>query len=120
GHDLETGGHILPIDYKANDPKGKAWLKAAEFRPPHEEPDDEYPFLLTTGRIVYHFHTRTKTGRTPQLQEAAPEAFVKIHEDAAGRLGIAEGDLVEVSSRRAAVRVKARIGDILPGHAFMP
>lgn len=120
GHDLETGGHVLPVDYKANDPAGRAILKPAEYRPPHEEPDDKYPFFLTTGRIVYHFHTRTKTGRTPQLQQAAPDAFVQMHEDDARRLGIAEGDLVEVTSRRGTVTAAARLGDVLPGHLFIP
>jgi len=120
GHDLETGGHILPVDYKANDPMGKAWLKGAEYRPPHEEPDADYPFILSTGRVVYHFHTRTKTGRTPELQQAAPDCFVQIHQADAERLGIAEGDMVDVTSRRATVRARARIGDILPGHVFIP
>ncbi len=120
GHDLETGGHILPDDYRANDPQGKAWLKPAHYRPPHEEPDEEYPFWLTTGRVVYHFHTRTKTGRSAALQQAAPDLFVQIHESDAERLGIAEGDMVEVASRRAAVRGPARIGDVLPGHVFLP
>lgn len=120
GHDLETGGHVDPVDYKANDPAGRAWLKAAENFPTHEEPDEDYPFDLTTGRIVYHFHTRTKTGRVPELQGAAPEATVQIHEDDAERLGIAEGDMVEITSRRASARGRARIGDILPGHVFMP
>lgn len=120
GHDLETGGHILPDDYRANDPRGKAWLKSAHYRPPHEEPDEEYPFWLTTGRVVYHFHTRTKTGRSAALQQAAPDLFVQLHEADAERLGIAEGDMVEVASRRAAVQGRARIGDVLPGHVFLP
>jgi hypothetical protein len=120
GHDIETGGHVLPVDYKANDPRGRAWLKAAEHRPTHEEPDEQYPFFLTTGRVVYHFHTRTKTGRAPELQQAAPDAFVQLNEQDAGRLGIADGDLVDVTSRRATVRVAARLGDILPGHVFIP
>lgn len=120
GHDLETGGHILQVDYKANDPQGRAWLKPADYRPTHEVPDEEYPFFLTTGRVVYQFHTRTKTGRTPQLQQAAPDAFIQMHEQDAQRLGIAEGDWVEVRSRRGTLRLKARIGDVLPGHLFVP
>ncbi|HVX11020.1 MAG TPA: nitrate reductase [Pirellulales bacterium] len=120
GHDLETGGHILPVDYKANDPRGRAFLKPAEWRPPHEEPDDDYPFFLTTGRIVYHFHTRTKTGRSPELQTAAPEPFVQINQQDAERLGIIEGDLVEVTSRRGKIVAPARLGDVLPGHLFVP
>jgi hypothetical protein len=95
-------------------------LKPAEYRPPHEVQDDEYPFYLTTGRIVYHFHTRTKTGHAPELQQAAPDAFVQINEQDAKRLSIAEGDMVEVASRRGKVQAKARIGDVLPGHVFIP
>ncbi len=120
GHDLETGGHVEPLEYKAKDPRGKAWLKAADYRPPNEEPDEEYPFALTTGRVVYQFHTRTKTGRAPELQAAAPEAFVQLSEEDARRLGIADGDSVQVTSRRATVRAKAQVGDILPGHVFIP
>jgi ferredoxin-nitrate reductase len=62
GHDMVTGAEIPPEDYKANDPKGKAFLRAADYQSPHEKPDSEYPLWLTTGRVVYHFHTRTKTG----------------------------------------------------------
>ncbi len=120
GHDLETGGHVLPTDYRANDPKGRAWLKAAEHRPPHEVPDDDYPFHLTTGRVVYQFHTRTKTARSKELQQAAPDAFVQMHEEDARRLEIAEGDWVEVTSRRGSVRARARLGDVQPGHVFIP
>src|SRR5436305_13688272 len=78
GHDLATGAGNEPQQYKAQDPKGKAWLKAADYSPPAEQPDDRYPMLLTTGRVVYHFHTRTKTGRSPELQGAAPEPFVEL------------------------------------------
>jgi ferredoxin-nitrate reductase len=120
GHDLETGGHVLPVDYKAHDPQGRAWIKPAEYRPPHEQTDDEYPMWLSTGRVVYHFHTRTKTGRAPELQQAAPEPFVQMHEGDAERLGVADGDLVDVTSRRATVRARAKVGDILPGHVFIP
>ena len=120
GHDLVTGGVVRPEHYRANDPRGKAILKAADYEPPHEEPDDDYPFWLTTGRVVYHFHTRTKTARSQELNDAAPDAFVQIAAEDAARLGIAEGDMVEVASRRGRIRVPARIGDIIPGHVFIP
>jgi ferredoxin-nitrate reductase len=120
GHDLQTGASIPEEEYRANDPNGRAILKGGDWVPPPEQPDKEYPFWLTTGRIVYHFHTRTKTGRSPQLQQAAPESFVEMAEQDAERLGIREGDLVEVSSRRGTVHGPARIGDILPGHLFLP
>lgn len=120
GHDLETGAHRTPEEYKANDPKGRALLKAADYHPPQEEPDEDYPFWLMTGRLVYHFHTRTKTGRARELQEAAPEPFFQMNADDAARLGIAEGELLEVVSRRGSVTAPARMGDILPGHLFLP
>ncbi|MFO0847087.1 MAG: molybdopterin-dependent oxidoreductase [Gemmataceae bacterium] len=120
GHDLETGAARTPDEYRADDPAGRALLKAAHYRPPQEAPDADYPFFLTTGRVVYHFHTRTKTGRTPELQAAAPDVFVELCADDADRLGVADGDEVEVASRRGTVRGPARIGDILPGHVFIP
>ncbi|TYZ14511.1 molybdopterin-dependent oxidoreductase [Hymenobacter lutimineralis] len=120
GYDLVTGAEKQPEEYKANDPKGKAIILAADYEPPHEEPDAEYPLWFTTGRVVYHFHTRTKTGRARALQEAAPAGFVQLSAEDAARHGIAEGDLVTVESRRGKVTEPARIGDIEPGLVFMP
>ena len=84
---------------------GRAILKAAEWTPPHEWARDEYPFALATGRTVYHFHTRTKTGRAPELQAAAPDAWVELSAVDAERLGVAEGDLLRVTSPRGSVEV---------------
>ena len=120
GHDLETGAGVTAEEYKANDPAGRALLRAAHYIPPVEEPDPGYPFYLTTGRVVYHFHTRTKTGRTPELQAAAPDVFVELCRADADRLGVEDGDPVEVASRRGTVRGPVRVGDILPGHVFIP
>ncbi|HEU4684898.1 MAG TPA: nitrate reductase [Nitrospira sp.] len=120
GHDFTTGAVNTPEEYRARDPQGKAFLHAVEYQPPHEEPDDDYPFWLTTGRLVYHWHTRTKTARSRELNEAAPDAFVQMHEDDAAKLGVAEGEFVEVESRRGRVTVQAKLGDILPGHLFIP
>jgi ferredoxin-nitrate reductase len=120
GHDLDTGAAITPEEYRAEDPKGKAFLRAADYLRPHEEPDAEYPLWLTTGRVVYHFHTRTKTGRSPELNRAAPEAFVQIADRDATEYGIAAGDSIAVTSRRGKVIVPARIGEIEPGVVFIP
>ena len=76
--------------------------------------------MFTTGRTVYHFHTRTKTARAPQLQAAAPDAWVELSAADAARLGIAEGDRVRVESPRGAIEVPARISGIRPGVAFAP
>ncbi|WP_300781470.1 nitrate reductase [Enhydrobacter sp.] len=120
GHDLLTGAEIKADAYRAKAPNGRALLRPVEYVPPTEEPDDEYPFFLTTGRVVYHFHTRTKTGRSKALREAAPDAFVQVSEDDARRLGITEGEMVRVTSRRGVAEAPARIGNIEPGTLFMP
>ena len=120
GHDLTTGAAIPPEEYKANDPKGKAFLRATDYEPPHEEPDGEYPLWLTTGRVVYHFHTRTKTARSKELHNAAPDGFVQISTEDAVKYGIASGDMIEVVSRRGRVIEPAQIGDIEPGLVFIP
>ena len=84
GHDLATGAAITPEEYAARDPKGRAVIKGADYLPPPEQPDDRYPFLLTTGRVTHHFHTRTKTGRAPALNAAAPRSFVELSQVDAG------------------------------------
>lgn len=120
GHDMDTGAAVSEEEYKANDPKGKAFIKASDYIPPHEVPDAEYPFMLTTGRLIYHFHTRTKTGRSKELNDAAPDAFVQLSEADAAQLGIVEGDMIEIESRRGKVTEPAIIGDIEPGLLFIP
>src|SRR5215208_6506903 len=72
GRDLLTGAESTEMEHRAHASAGRAFLKAADYTPPHEEPREEYPFSYNTGRTIYHFHTRTKTARAPQLQNAAP------------------------------------------------
>lgn len=78
GKNLVTGAALEEDEYRAANPSGLAMLKAVDFVPPHETPSEEYPFALITGRTLYHFHTRTKTGRSPALQRSAPEVWVEI------------------------------------------
>jgi ferredoxin-nitrate reductase len=120
GHDLTTGAGNEEKDYRALNPAGRAILKATHYSPPHELPTEDYPLLLTTGRTVYHFHTRTKTGRSRRLQEAAPEVWVEVSAEDAATLGIGEGDLVRAESRRGSLQGRARIGDIRRGVVFVP
>jgi len=120
GHDLLTGAETGAAAYKALRADGRAFLKAAEFAPPHESPSAEYPLLFTTGRTTHHFHTRTKTGRSARLNEAAPDAWVELSEHDAKDLGIDDGDQVQVESPRGYVVVRARIGDVRPGTVFAP
>ncbi|HEV8164593.1 MAG TPA: molybdopterin dinucleotide binding domain-containing protein, partial [Actinomycetota bacterium] len=91
-----------------------------EWTPPHEATRDDYPFELDTGRTVYHFHTRTKTGRAPELAAAAPDVWVELSEPDAARLGVADGDLVRVESARGHLDARARIAAVRPGVVFAP
>ncbi|MFB8170283.1 molybdopterin oxidoreductase family protein [Kitasatospora purpeofusca] len=120
GKDLVTGAAVSETEYRALNPDGKAVLKAAEYLPPHEDTSDEYPLQLNTGRTLYHFHTRTKTGRVPQLNAAAPDVWVELSPTEAGRHGLAEGDLVEVTSPRGSLRGRLRITGIRDGMVFVP
>ncbi|KAB5576489.1 hypothetical protein GE09DRAFT_1170103 [Coniochaeta sp. 2T2.1] len=120
GHDLETGAPYTKDEYNRLNPAGRAILKACHYSPPLEEPDDEFPLRLSTGRNVYHFHTRTKTGRSP-LQTKCPEPEVRVSEEDAARAGVEDGAMVVVRSRRGAVEMKCRVGRMTrPGHVFMP
>lgn len=120
GKDLVTGAPVEPTEYRALNPDGKAIIKAAEYLEPHETPDTEFPFALVTGRTVYHFHTRTKTARAPQLNAAAPEVWVEISQPDARDLSLAEGDSVELCSRRGTLTARVRITKIRRGVLFVP
>jgi anaerobic selenocysteine-containing dehydrogenase len=115
GHDLATGAAFSEEEYRAKQPAGRAFLHALDYEPAPEVPTADYPLLLTTGRTVYQFHTRTKTGRAPQLHHAAPDSWVELSPDDASARGIAEGDTVRVESARGAIEVRARISGIRPG-----
>lgn len=120
GHDLATGTPTSRTEYLANRIDGRAVLKTVAYEPAYETPDEQYPMRLTTGRTVYHWHTRTKTRRSPQLQAAAPEMWVELSEQDAGELGVTEGDVVRVASRRGHVDAPARISHVRRGVVFAP
>ncbi len=92
---------------------------AATFR--SEAPDEDFPFILTTGRIRDQWHTMTKTGRVSKLNKHLPQAFLELNPQDAAALTVREGDLVTVQSRRGEVRVAARLSaGIRPGVVFLP
>jgi anaerobic selenocysteine-containing dehydrogenase len=119
GHDPETGAPYSKDEYKALNPAGRAILKACHYSPAMEEPNEEYSLRLSTGRKVHHFHTRTKTGRTA-LQKACPEPEVRIAEKDAASAGVSDGEMVIVRSRRGAIELRCRVGDITEGQVFIP
>ena len=120
GRDLVTGDPRQAAEYRATNPEGRAMLRTAEPVELAESPDAGRPLRLTTGRTIYHFHTRTKTGRTPELAEAAPDVWVELSSNDAAALGIAEGDRVRVHSPRGTIVGPARITGIREGVVFVP
>jgi formate dehydrogenase major subunit len=100
--------------------RGLGLFSAIDYRPSEELPDDEYPFILTTGRVLYHFHTATMTRRSEGLNERYPESLAEVNSKDAEKLGIKEGDFITVSSRRGSLQVKASVVDTPPeGTIFM-
>jgi ferredoxin-nitrate reductase len=120
GHHVTVGNALSRMEFMALNAQGRAILKSADWTPPHEAMRDEYPFELDTGRTVYHFHTRTKTGRAPQLDAAAPDVWVEISQGDAERIGLGEGDVVRVESPRGAVEATVRVSGIRDGAVFVP
>jgi predicted molibdopterin-dependent oxidoreductase YjgC len=120
--DLETGHEHTIEEYRwKRDPKGRAVLVATDYQPPIDDVDEAFPLIAISGRQVYHWHTRTKTGKAPALHDAAPGPFAAINTADAERAGISDGDSVRVVSRRGAVLVPAKVGDIVPaGVVFVP
>ena len=100
--------------------RGKGIFKPVTFRPPGELPDSEFPFILTTGRSPYHFHTGTMTRRVRGLIALEPREILTVNAANAASLGIENGDKVRVSSRRGSVVATARVGNqTVPGVVFM-
>jgi anaerobic selenocysteine-containing dehydrogenase len=87
---------------------------------PSEQPSDDLPLRLTTGRTVYHWHTRTKTGRVEELDAAAPDVWVELAPTDAAALGVGEGDVVRVESPRGAIEAPARLSGVRRGVVFVP
>ncbi len=100
--------------------RGKGKFFAVEFKEAAELPDEEYPLILTTGRVLYHFHTGTVTRRSKGLDEIYPEALVEISPEDAKELKIEDGEFIEVASRRGKIKAKAKVtGKSGKGVVFM-
>ncbi len=94
--------------------RGLGMLKAIDYIPPAEVPDKEYPFVLSTGRRLYHYHTRTQTGRSEGINDLLGEETADISVQDAMAKGIADGEMILVKSRRGEVKVKARVTRQVP------
>ena len=109
------------LDRQFPTPDGKARFLPRPHQPPREVTDHEFPFVLTTGRLYSHWHTLTRTGKCAKLVKRDPGPYVEIHPDDARRLKVAEGELVQLSSRRGTIQLPARIrANVAPGLVFLP
>lgn len=128
---LEAGGLQWPCPnaehpgtvylHKDRFSRGLGMFFAIEHRDPAEMPDAEYPLYLTTGRLLYQYHSGTMSRRAPGLVEKAPECRVEMAAADAARYGIADGQQVRVRTRRGKITAKAQISDkAVPGTIFLP
>jgi formate dehydrogenase alpha subunit len=109
-----------PILHMGEFARGLGRFSDIEYREPAELPDDEYPFILSTGRVLFHWHGGTLSRRSPGLDSLAPEAEIEIHPEDASRLDVHEGQAVTVRSRRGSVIAKVvTTRRSLPGMVFM-
>ncbi len=112
-----TGTPILHVGGFA---RGKGKLTPLEARDPAEKIDEEYPLILTTGRVLYHYHSGTMTRRSEALHWREPRGYAEINAEDAARIGLQDGYAVVIESRRGQVRTKARISDRVPaGTVFL-
>ncbi|HIC91752.1 MAG TPA: formate dehydrogenase subunit alpha [Syntrophaceae bacterium] len=110
-----------PFLHKDGFDRGLGLFHPVEFAPPTELPDEDYPFILSTGRVRYHYNTGTLSRRCSNLNRRYPEPFVEINPIDATVLGIDNGTFVRVSSRRGSVIAKVRITERIPaGVLFIP
>ncbi len=116
-----SDGTVVMFTEKFNTNDGLAHLVPAEWLPAKELPDERYPFVLNTGRMLEHWHTGSMTRRSYALDAIAPKALVFIHPDDAASLGLADGDMARVSSRRGAIELEAKVSHReARGNCFIP
>jgi formate dehydrogenase alpha subunit len=112
---VPTGDHPgTPYLHQGKFSRGLGKFNPVEWKPPAEEPDPEYPFTLTTGRIMFHFHTGTMTRRSEKLHNEVPEAYAEINPADAALLEIEQGARMRLVSRRGEIELKARITPRVP------
>ena len=120
GGNLSTSKRLYN-DLRFPTPDGRARFGAYHSRGLAEPPDPDYPLVLTNGRLYGHWHTQTRTGRVPKIQNMYPNPFIEIHPRDAKELGITDDSLVEVRSRRGSSRFPAKVTKaIAPGTVFVP
>ncbi len=107
--------------HKGRFSRGLGQFHAIQFAEAAELPDDEYPFILTTGRLMFHWHTGSMTRRSEKLEQEVPGAYVEMHPDDAARIGLNGNRRVRVASRRGEIELEVRVTPyIRPGVVFIP
>jgi formate dehydrogenase alpha subunit len=110
-----------PILHIGQFTSGKGVFHGIDWIPPAEQADDEYPLYLTTGRVLYHYHTGTMTMKSKGLNECAPDCFVEITAKDAEQFGVEDGTLVEIASRRGKISARIAVSDkAVTGTVFIP
>jgi formate dehydrogenase alpha subunit len=110
-----------PILHREQFTSGKGNFSAIDYIPPAETADDEYPMFLTTGRLLYQYHTGTMTMKTGGLNEIAPDCFVEISSQDAGKYEMQDGSMVEIASRRGNIQARIKISSkAVSGTVFLP
>ena len=110
-----------PYLFKGGFPRGRAAFTVVRYRASEELPDNEYPFLLSTGRQLFQYHTGSMTRRVDAINMVSPGAYIEIHPDDADKLKVRDGDIVKVTSRRGSLDVKVMVsGRPLKGLVFIP
>ncbi len=116
----------IPKDYKNKykfygKPDNRAVIWFRPYKGAAEEPDAEYPLVLTTGRVIDHWHTGTMTMKVPELKRSFPSAYVEVNNQDAKSKGIQNGDTIKLTTRRGSMDLPARVSDVcLPGLVFVP
>jgi sulfite reductase (NADPH) flavoprotein alpha-component len=119
--DLHTADDGTVPELAFPTPSRRARFLPRPYLPAAELPDDEFPLVFTTGRLAHQWHTMTKTGRVAKLNKLNPEPFLQLHPEDAKRLGVREGDRVEIRSRRGRAVLPAALDDaVRPGVCFAP
>jgi formate dehydrogenase major subunit len=118
---IDQPGHDVVFDKGFPRPGGFGKLVAAKLQPPNETPDHEYPFILTTGRQLEHWHTGAMTRRATVLDALEPSAIAAVSRGTITKLGIKPGDMIRVTTRRGTVELNSRQDDAIPdGVVFIP
>jgi formate dehydrogenase major subunit len=119
-HEGEPGQSVVFVDHFPTT-DGRATLVPTTYRPGVEHMDGEYPFVLTTGRVLEHWHTGAMTRHASMLDAISPEALVSLHPADALSLGVSDGQMVQLATHHGVVQARASISvEVRPGQVFLP